>query len=56
PLVSHVLNLLALLNEHLKLSNSQGYHCILQLIPQPTLETSAHVSLIYAIPEETEES
>ncbi|MCI84436.1 hypothetical protein A2U01_0105714, partial [Trifolium medium] len=41
---------------HLKLPNSQWHNCILQLVPQPSLKSTTHIRLIYAIPEEPEES
>jgi hypothetical protein len=56
PLVSHILYLLALLYQDLKLSNTQWHNRILQFVPQPFLETTAHIVLIYPIPKEAEET
>ncbi|KAK2428568.1 hypothetical protein QL285_027082 [Trifolium repens] len=56
PLIPHVLYLLALFNQDLELSDTQWHNRILQFVPQPILESTAHIILIYPIPKEAEET
>jgi hypothetical protein len=56
PFVSHIFNLLALFNQDLKLPNTQWHNRILQFVPQPILEATTHIDLIYPIPKEAEET